>query len=133
MLTDAIGYEYSQLFRSKTSSFAILTMLHTRVWTRLIEDDKPAALSARRQLLDIARQERISEQEIEFIDGIIFDGIFNVISRKQRSIGERRDPRSQALYEVAIAIGEFRVLLRPKEQTVAATNSFQRIINEHLQ
>lgn len=132
LLNDAIGHEYTQLLHAKTSAYASLTMLHARVWTRLIENDKPSAFIARRQLLELAAREDLTVEHIEHIDSVLFDGINAVISRRQRRVGEGRDERIAALYGIAIIIGEFRVMLKEGRFAPDGANPFQRILNHHL-
>ena len=132
LLNDAVGHEYTKFVHAKTSAYASLTMLHARVWTRLIENEKNSAFLARRQLFELALKEGLSVEHIEYIDSILFDGIYAVISRRPRRIGEGRDERANALYEIAITIGEFRVMLREARATPDSANSFQRILNNHL-
>lgn len=132
MLSDIISHAYHHYFVEKTKGYSALTMLHMRVWTRLIENDKQLALYARRQLLEIAASENLAIENVEAIDNLVFDGLHNAISRKARRIGEERDTRVQALYEIAINIGEFRVLLKENKRDLGSSNAFQRIVGQYL-
>jgi hypothetical protein len=109
LIADVVFAAYGRRFGRDTDVSVGLARRHCRLWRNLFHNEAVGVRHAQGDLMKAAAAAGLRVEDVESVDGAIFDELIDIILRRSQSSRETARSDGVTLVRAAAALGAFRV------------------------